>query len=249
MGAHRAREPRRARGRGGHASGPGCAPRCAARRRSRRRGLAAATLASNAIALLFTVLFARLLGADGYGSLAALISTFLILAVPGSALQVVVAREVATGTLGSGTRLASTLAAWRRALLLAFVAVAACSVLLREQIASVLSVEQSWAAAATLPTGCLWLLLSIERGALQGVHAYRRGRLVDRARGGRAAGLRAAAGGRRAGRDRRLPRARRCRWRSPPWCCRDLAPPDRRPRRRPGRDEACATSSRARGRP
>ncbi|HET8952453.1 MAG TPA: glycosyltransferase family 4 protein, partial [Solirubrobacteraceae bacterium] len=30
-------------------------------------GLAAATLASNAIALLFTVLFARLLGADGYG--------------------------------------------------------------------------------------------------------------------------------------------------------------------------------------
>ena len=30
-----------------------------------------------------------------------------------------------------------------------------------------------WAAAATLSTGCLWLLLSIERGALQGVHAYR----------------------------------------------------------------------------
>ena len=41
-------------------------------------------------------------GADGYGSLAALISTFLILAVPGSALQVVVARETATGTLGDG---------------------------------------------------------------------------------------------------------------------------------------------------
>jgi glycosyltransferase involved in cell wall biosynthesis/O-antigen/teichoic acid export membrane protein len=136
-------------------------------------GLAAATLASNAIALLFTVLFARLLGADGYGSLAALISTFLILAVPGSALQVVVAREVATGALGSGDRLASTIAAWRRAMLLALVAVTACSVLLRDEIAAALSVEQSWAAAATLPTGCLWLLLSIERGALQGVHAYR----------------------------------------------------------------------------
>jgi glycosyltransferase involved in cell wall biosynthesis/O-antigen/teichoic acid export membrane protein len=136
-------------------------------------GLAAATLASNAIALLFTVLFARLLGAGGYGSLAALISTFLILAVPGSALQVVVAREVATGTLGSGERLASTLAAWRRMLLLACVAVAVASLLLRDPIASVLSVEQEWAAAATLPTGCLWLLLSIERGALQGVHAYR----------------------------------------------------------------------------
>jgi glycosyltransferase involved in cell wall biosynthesis/O-antigen/teichoic acid export membrane protein len=136
-------------------------------------GLAAATLASNAIALLFTVLFARLLGASGYGSLAALISTFLILAVPGSALQVVVARETATGTLGSGTRLASTLAAWRRTLLLASAAVAAGSLLLREEIAALLSVEQEWAAAATLPTGCLWLLLSVERGVLQGVHAYR----------------------------------------------------------------------------
>jgi glycosyltransferase involved in cell wall biosynthesis/O-antigen/teichoic acid export membrane protein len=136
-------------------------------------GLAAATLASNAIALLFTVLFARLLGADGYGSLAALVSTFLILAVPGSALQVVVARETATGTLGRGARLASTLTAWRRMLLLVLVAVAGASALLRFELASLLSVEQEWAAAATLPTGCLWLLLSIERGVLQGVHAYR----------------------------------------------------------------------------
>ena len=136
-------------------------------------GLAAATLASNAIALLFTVLFARLLGADGYGSLAALISTFLILAVPGSALQVVVAREVATGTLGAGARLASTLAAWRRMLLAACLAVAVAAVLLRAEVAALLSVEETWAAAATVPTGCLWLLLSVERGALQGVHAYR----------------------------------------------------------------------------
>jgi O-antigen/teichoic acid export membrane protein len=136
-------------------------------------GLAAATLASNAIALLFTVLFARLLGADGYGSLAALISVFLILAVPGSALQVVVARETATGALGAGTRLASTAAAWRRMMLLATVAVALGSLLVRDEIAALLSVEQEWAAAATLPTGCLWLLLSIERGVLQGIHAYR----------------------------------------------------------------------------
>jgi len=136
-------------------------------------GLAAATLGGNALALLFTVLFARLLGADGYGSLAALISTFLILAVPGSALQVVVARETATGALGAGARLASTLSAWRRTLLLACLAVAAASVLLREELAGLLSVEQEWAAAATLPTGCLWLLLSIERGVLQGAHAYR----------------------------------------------------------------------------
>ena len=169
-------------------------------------GLAAATLASNAIALLFTVLFARLLGADGYGSLAALVSTFLILAVPGSALQVVVARETASGTLGHGDRLASTLAAWRRMLLLVLVAVTGASLLLRDEIASLLSVEQEWAAAAILPTGCLWLLLSVERGALQGVHAYREvGWSIVLEAGGRlVTGL--AAGGGRHGRHRRLPR-------------------------------------------
>ncbi len=136
-------------------------------------GLAAATLASNAVALVFTVVFARILGADGYGSLAALISTFLILAVPGSAVQVAVARETALGRLGGGAELAATLTRWRRMLLAASLVVFVGAVLLREQLAALLSVDEEWAAAATLPTGCLWLLLSVERGALQGLHAYR----------------------------------------------------------------------------
>jgi glycosyltransferase involved in cell wall biosynthesis/O-antigen/teichoic acid export membrane protein len=136
-------------------------------------GLAAATLASNAVALLFTVIFARMLGADGYGSLAALLSTFLILAVPGSAVQVAVARETAMGRLGGDAELATTLARWRRTLLLACLVVAVAAALMREQIAAVLSVDEAWAAAATLPTACLWLLLSVERGVLQGRHAYR----------------------------------------------------------------------------
>jgi O-antigen/teichoic acid export membrane protein len=135
--------------------------------------MAAATLASNAIALLFTVLFARILGASDYGSLAALVSTFLILAVPGSALQVVVAREAALGRLGDHGRLAATLAAWRRRLALGGLGVTAAAVLLHGPIADLISVRESWAAAATAPTGFLWLLLSVERGALQGVHAYR----------------------------------------------------------------------------
>jgi glycosyltransferase involved in cell wall biosynthesis/O-antigen/teichoic acid export membrane protein len=136
-------------------------------------GLAAAALASNAVALLFTVLFARLLGADGYGSLAVLLSTFLILAVPGSAVQVAVARETASGRLGAGPQIAAALARWRRELLAACAAVAAGAALLREPLATLLSVDQAWAAAATLPTSCLWLLVSVERGALQGLHAYR----------------------------------------------------------------------------
>ncbi len=136
-------------------------------------GMAAATLATNAIALLFTVIFARLLGAEDYGSLAALISTFLIISVPGSALQVAVARETALGRLGNGPALAGTLAAWRRRLLGAGVAVTAAAVLLRGPLADLIAVEQEWGAAATAPTALLWLWLSMERGALQGAHAYK----------------------------------------------------------------------------
>jgi O-antigen/teichoic acid export membrane protein len=46
-------------------------------------------------------------------------------------------------------------------------------VLLREPIADLISVPEEWAAAATAPTAVLWLMLSVERGALQGVHAYK----------------------------------------------------------------------------
>src|SRR5919199_1004454 len=84
-------------------------------------GLAAATLVNNAIQLLFTVVFTRLLGATGYGTLAALISAFLILLVAGQSVQVAAAPG---------------------------------------------------GAAAILPTGVLWMLLSLQRGALQGLRAY-----------------------------------------------------------------------------
>jgi O-antigen/teichoic acid export membrane protein len=136
-------------------------------------GMAAATLAANALGLLFTVLFARILGATDYGSLAALVSTFLILAVPGSALQVAVARETALGRLGVGAELTATLSAWRRRLWAGGLVLTLVALLLRDQIAGLVSVREQWAAAATAPTGFLWLLLSVERGALQGLHAYK----------------------------------------------------------------------------
>ena len=53
-----------------------------------------AVIAQNVLALVFTIIFARLLGASGYGSLAVLVSAYIILMVPGSALQIAVAREV-----------------------------------------------------------------------------------------------------------------------------------------------------------
>ena len=91
-----------------------CATTLAASETLKAAGLAAATLASNAIALVFTVVFARMLGADGYGSLAALISAFLILAVPGSGVQVAAARETALGPARRRRAARATLARWRR---------------------------------------------------------------------------------------------------------------------------------------
>ena len=52
-------------------------------------------------------------------------------------------------------------------------AAAAIGFALREPLAGLVGVpEHPLAAAAILPTGTLWLLLSLQRGALQGVHAY-----------------------------------------------------------------------------
>lgn len=134
-------------------------------------GLAGAMIANNVIALGSTVVFARLL--DDYGSLAALVSYFLILSVAGQAMQVATAREAVLGHLGTGARLGATLRSWTRSLLLLTVALAVVSALLRAPIASAVGVKDEWAAAVGLPAGALWLLLSILRGALQGVGDYR----------------------------------------------------------------------------
>ena len=47
------------------------------------------------------------------------------------------------------------------------------SALVRTQIAAAVGVARGpWGAAAILPTGVLWMLLSLQRGALQGLRAY-----------------------------------------------------------------------------
>jgi len=137
-------------------------------------GLAAATLANNAIQLVFTVVFTRLLGATDYGTLAALVSAFLILLVVGQSVQMAAAREAALDSLGHPELLRATLHAWTRKLLIAFVAVVAASAVLREPLAALIGVDDvPWAAAAIPPTGVLWMLLCLQRGALQGLREYR----------------------------------------------------------------------------
>jgi O-antigen/teichoic acid export membrane protein len=136
-------------------------------------GLAAATMAANLVAVVFTVVFTRLLGTGGYGSLAALLNLSVILFVPGSALQVAAAREGTLRRLGSRGELAATLRRWTRRLLAALAGVAVVSVLAREPLAAAMGVEEAWAAAAVPVTAGLWLLLSLQRGLLQAARAYR----------------------------------------------------------------------------
>src|SRR5262249_19635010 len=72
---------------------------------ARPAGVAAASLLASALSLVLTMVLARALGAEDYGALAALTSAFLILSVPGAALQLIVAREAAAGRLGAGAGL------------------------------------------------------------------------------------------------------------------------------------------------
>src|SRR4051794_18866403 len=140
----------------------------------RAAGLAAAVMAANFIALAYTIVFARVLHSDGYGSLAALVSTFLILSVPGSALQMTVAREVSRGVAAGEAHPAAGVWGWLRTLGLITIVASIVSVLCRSLIAHAVGVaDLPWAASAAIPAGCLWLILSVQRGALQGLQRYK----------------------------------------------------------------------------
>ncbi|MBV9425524.1 MAG: hypothetical protein JOZ98_21640 [Solirubrobacterales bacterium] len=135
-------------------------------------GLALAMIANNVIALVSTIVFARLL--SDYASLAALVSYFLILSVVGYAIQVATAREGVLGHLGVGAGLTATLKRWTWSLALFTVAATVVSILLRDPIAQAVGVQHDqWAAAIGIPAGCLWIELSFLRGALQGVGDYK----------------------------------------------------------------------------
>lgn len=139
----------------------------------RAAGMALAMVASNVIGLAFTIVFARILGASGYGSLAVLVSAWIILMVPGSALQIAVAREVSRAVASDSVDAGSGVLHWLERLALATVVVAVLVVPLRGAIAAVLNVDEDWAAAAVPVAGMLWMLVSVERGALQGFGGYR----------------------------------------------------------------------------
>jgi O-antigen/teichoic acid export membrane protein len=135
-------------------------------------GLAVAMIANNVVALGSTFVFARLL--DDYGSLGALVSYLLILAVVGQALQVATAREGVLGHLGVGEDLLATVKGWTRTLLVVTAVLTVVSIALQDPIAAAVGVKKyPWAAAVGIPAGCVWLELSLLRGVLQGIGDYK----------------------------------------------------------------------------
>ncbi len=139
----------------------------------RAAGLGAAVIAQNVLALVFTVIFARILGATGYGSLAVLVSAYIILMVPGSALQIAVAREV-SGELAEGVpNVGAGVRSWLVRLAIATVVVALAAIPLRSVIGAIINVDDVWGAAAVPLTAMLWVIVCVERGVLQGFQRYR----------------------------------------------------------------------------
>ena len=122
-------------------------------------------IATNVIALLFTVVFARLLGADDYGSLAALLSAFIILMVPGSALQIAVAREISTRVAAGDPDAGSGVRRWLGRLSLATVLVAAAAIPLREPLAAAITSTRSGPPRRCRCRAMLWMLLSASSAA------------------------------------------------------------------------------------
>jgi O-antigen/teichoic acid export membrane protein len=136
-------------------------------------GLGLAAAVDALLILIFTIVLARLLGPDDYGSLAALISAFLILAVAGTGLQATVAREIGWQSAAGMPPPMSSVRRWSRALALGVLGLLVFSVAFRHLLAVVIGVDQEWAACVTLFTAGVWLLISFQRGVLLGVRRYR----------------------------------------------------------------------------
>lgn len=139
--------------------------------------LALATGAQNLLGLAFTILFARWLGPSGYGSLAVLVSAFIVLSVPGSALQVEVARRLGGSVArasGENERRAAVAPAWRwlRGLACVLALATVLGLIARDALAALLAVDEPWAAALLPATACAWALLCVARGVCQALGLY-----------------------------------------------------------------------------
>ncbi|MCK9249209.1 MAG: oligosaccharide flippase family protein [Solirubrobacteraceae bacterium] len=135
--------------------------------------LAAASMLNNAIQLIFVVVLTRLLGKAGYASLAALVAAFLILQVSGQSMQAAAARAVVRWTGQGRQDPYREVAGWTRQVLIVAAACLVLGFVFRAPLAQLIGVDEHRGAAALLPvTGALWLLVCLQRGALQGLRDF-----------------------------------------------------------------------------
>jgi O-antigen/teichoic acid export membrane protein len=135
--------------------------------------LGVAMIITNLLALGFTIVFARILGDSGYGDLAVLLSSFILMMVPGSALQVAAARVVSHDIAEGNPNAGAGVYRWLVRLVIGTLVVAVVAIPLRSVIAAVINIDQDWAAAAIPVTAMIWMIVSVLRGVLQGFQQYR----------------------------------------------------------------------------
>jgi O-antigen/teichoic acid export membrane protein len=136
--------------------------------------IVAAGAAAGIASLLTTVLVARLLSSRGYGSFVVLLSLFLVLSLPGSALLVAVVRRItAWESEGHGDRVHSWVVRVHRVGAAAVVVLALAIWLARAPLISALSLPGPGGLVEILTAAGIWVLVSIDRGLLQARQDYR----------------------------------------------------------------------------
>lgn len=132
-------------------------------------GLGAAVMAASVLSLVVSVVMANLVGPADYADFAALLSVFLVLSIPGTAMQASVARDVAAAGR-EAEAIASHVRHLARIAALAGAAVVAVAFALRSPLSDVTGTPtEPVATALTIAVAAGWLVVSIQRGALQGV--------------------------------------------------------------------------------
>jgi O-antigen/teichoic acid export membrane protein len=130
--------------------------------------------AAGVSSLLTTVLVARLLTSRGYGAFIVLLSLFLVLSMPGSALLVAVVRRItAWEAEGRGDGVHAWVVRVHRVGAAAVIVLAVAIYLLRGPLISALKLPGPGGMVEILTAAGIWVLVSIDRGLLQARQDYR----------------------------------------------------------------------------
>ena len=134
----------------------------------------AAGVAVSICSLLGTVVVARLLPTIGYGTLIKLLGLFLVLSMPGTALQVGVVRRTTSWEVQRRyTQTARWMARVHRLSLAVVLAFAVVVFLIRDPLISAMNLPGPSGVVEIITAGALFVLVAMDRGLLQARRDYR----------------------------------------------------------------------------